>query len=79
MGEYREDIMEYTIAREQELKIDGGYLSRSHVLTAKMRVYLIRHIYKLYDRYELMRTTLHLAVLYLDMYFSRQPYLQDTL
>ena len=79
LGQDRVEIMDYVAAREREWLIDGGYLNRSHVLSAKLRVYLIRHIYKLHERYELSRNTLHLAVLYLDLYFSRQPYLHDSL
>lgn len=36
-----------------------------------MRSYLVRHIFKIYNKFSLLRTTLYLAVHYMDMYFSK--------
>ena len=69
--------MSYVLERQREYKIDCCYLHHSHILSAKLRTYLVRHIFKLYDRYDLMRTTLHLAVFYMDQYFTRHPYIND--
>jgi hypothetical protein len=71
--------MEYIWQREVEYGVDGNYLRHNKFLSGKMRVYLVRHIFKMYNKFTLMRTTLHLAVLYLDLYFSRQPLLKDQL
>jgi hypothetical protein len=44
-----------------------------------MRSYLVRHFFKIYLRFQLKRTTLHLAVHYMDLYFSRKPHIKDQL
>lgn len=69
--------MSYVLKREDEYRIDGGYLHHSHILSSKMRIYLVRHMYKIYHRFDLLRNTLHLAVHYMDLYFSKQLVLSD--
>jgi len=44
-----------------------------------MRSYLVRHFFKIYRKYHLKRSTLHLAVHYMDLYFCRKLEIQDQL
>ena len=48
-----------------------------HIITAKMRAYLVRHMFKIYHRFDLLRVTLHLAVHYLDLFLSKRVILKD--
>lgn len=63
--------------REEESTVDYCYLRKHKILTFKMRSYLVRHIFKIYRKMSLKRTTLHLAVQYMDMYFSRCSNIKD--
>jgi hypothetical protein len=69
--------MTYLYRREDEFKIERSYLHLNHILSPKFRSYLVKHIFKICERWELLRTTLHLAVFYLDQYFSRNPFIKD--
>jgi hypothetical protein len=69
--------MGYILEREKKFQVETGYLHLSQILTPKFRIYLVRHIFKIYDRYDLKRSTLHLAVFYLDRYLARNPFLRD--
>ena len=71
--------MEYVLKREGEYKIDGSYLNQSQMVSSKMRIYLIRHIFKICNKFELLRTTFHLAVHYLDLYFAKNIIITDQL
>jgi hypothetical protein len=51
--------------------VDHCYLRNHKLLSAKMRLYLVRHIFKICEKFELLRSTLFLAVQYMDLYFSR--------
>jgi hypothetical protein len=44
-----------------------------------MRHYLVRHIFKICNKFDLLRTTLHTAVHYLDMYFAKNTIISDQL
>ena len=77
ISDYQHDILQYVGQRELECKIDGKYVGRSNLISAKLRLYLVRHMFKLYKKFDLLRTTLHLAVLYLDLYCSKQVYFKD--
>ena len=59
------------MAREESYMIDHGYLRNHKSLTFKMRSYLVRHIFKVSLKFKLQRTTIYLAVHYMDLYFSR--------
>ena len=65
--------------RQKVHRVDGTYLTHGHIITAKMRVYLVRHMFKIYHRFDLLRVTLHLAVHYLDFFFSKRIILKDQL
>jgi hypothetical protein len=77
--EYRQDIGEYLREREEEYQVESGYLRHHKMLTAKMRCYLVRHIFKLYRKFSLLRTTLHLAVHYMDSFFAQRHVFRDQL
>ena len=49
------------------------------MITNKMRVYLVRHMFKIYNRFELLRVTLHVAVNYMDLYLSKKIVIKDQL
>lgn len=42
-----------------------------------MRTYLVRHIVKICEKFTLLRSTLYLAVQYMDLYFSRNYMFKD--
>lgn len=67
------------MAREEFTMIDHSYLRKHKILTFKMRSYLVRHIFKIYRKMGLKRSSLYLAVQYMDMYFSRCSNLKDQL
>jgi len=71
--------MSYVLKREDEFRIDGSYLNHSQVLSTKMRVYLVRHIFKICNKFDLLRTTLHTAVHYLDMFLAKSTIINDQL
>lgn len=79
VGEYRGEIGEYLREREEEFQVESGYLRHHKMLTAKMRCYLVRHIFKLYRKFGLLRTTLHLAVHYMDSFFAQRHLFRDQL
>lgn len=79
MAEYQTEIKNYVLRREEEYRIVGSYLNQSQMPSTKLRVYLIRHMFKVCNRFDLMRTTLHLAVLYLDLYFDKHILISDQL
>lgn len=51
--------------------IEHGYLRNHHILNLRMRSYLVRHIFRISHKHDLLRTTTYLAVHYMDLYFSR--------
>jgi hypothetical protein len=63
--------------REEKYMIDHGYLRHHRLLSQKMRSYLVRHIFKICIKFSLLRTTLYLAVHYMDLYFSRNYTFRD--
>ena len=73
------EIKNYVLRREDEYRILGSYLNQSQMPSTKLRVYLIRHMFKVCNRFDLMRTTLHLAVFYLDLYFDKHILINDQL
>jgi hypothetical protein len=59
------------LEREEKYMIDHGYMRHHRLLTVKMRSYLVRHIFRMCLKFDLLRTTTYLAVYYMDLYFSR--------
>ena len=57
--------------------VDHCYLRKHKLLSAKMRNYLVRHIFKICEKFSLLRSTLFLAVHYMDLYFSRTYTFKD--
>ena len=66
------DIWEHMTAKEEQWRVDPCYLRQHRELTTKLRSYLVRLMFKTCRRFELTKRTLHLGVLYMDLYFSRK-------
>jgi hypothetical protein len=74
---YLEDILRYLSEREEKFMVDPGYLRNHHSLNAKVRGYLVRHIFKVATKHQLKRTTIYLAVHYMDSYFAINTAIND--
>ena len=62
---------------QEKFMVDPGYLRNHHSLNAKVRGYLVRHIFKVATKHQLKRTTIYLAVHYMDSYFSINTAIND--
>lgn len=79
LEDYREEIRLYVMGREQMYMVDHGYLRHHRMVNLKMRSYLVKHIFRISQRFDLLRTTTYLAVQYMDLYFSRVFAFKDQL
>ena len=57
--------------------INHTYLANHKILNLKFRSFLVRYMYKIRNRNHLKRTTLFLAVYYMDKYFEKSKSLDD--
>ena len=57
--------------------MEHDYTRKHRMLNLKVRSYLVKSLFRLSYRFELLRTTTFLAVQYMDLYFSRVFTLRD--
>jgi hypothetical protein len=51
--------------------IEHDYMRKHRLLNLKMRSYLVKYVFRISYKFDLLRTTTYLAVHYMDLYFSR--------